>query len=189
MRRSFVLTIAVALTSVGCGGGVEGGVEAEVWVRSVCTTLSDWNGELQSRTADLQTEIQGLPRGDFDGLKGLMLGYVDGVIEDTEGAVSSLEEAGVPDVEDGEEAAELMVSGIREARSIFVDARADIEELDPDRPRRFGMALQVIGAQVQQGGERVQAAFEAADERGVGGEELDEAFAEEPACAALATVP
>jgi len=186
VRRSLTLTIGIALTAAACGGGVEGGVAADVWVRAVCTTLTDWNGELQSRTGDLQTEIQGLPQGDFEGLQVVMLGYVDGVIEDTEGAVSSLEEAGVPDVEDGEEAAELMVSGIREARSIFVDAREDIEELDPDRPRQFGTALQEIGAQVQDGGERVQAAFEAADERGVGGEELDEAFTEEPACSALA---
>lgn len=183
MRRSFVLTIAVALTAVACGGG---GVDAEVWVRSVCTTLSDWNGQLQSRTGDLQTEIQGLPQGAFQRLQDLMLTYVDGVIEDTEQAVSNLEEAGAPDVEDGREASELIVAGIREARMIFVEAREDIAALDPGRPRQFATALEQIGARVQEGGERVQAGFEAADERGLGGRELDEAFAEEPACAALA---
>jgi len=187
VRRSLVLTIAIALTTVGCGGGgVEGGVEPEVWVRSVCTTLSDWNGQLQSRTGNLQTEIQGLPRGDFEGLQAVMVTYVDAVIEDTEQAVTNLEEAGVPDVEDGEEASELIVGGIREARTIFVDAREDIGALNPGRPRQFATALQEIGAQVQEGGERVQAGFEAADERGLGGEELDAAFNEEPACSALA---
>jgi hypothetical protein len=187
VRRSLVLTIGIALTAVACGGGgVEGGVEAEVWVRSVCTTLTEWNGELQSRTGDLQTEIQGLPRGDFEGLQDVMLTYVDAVIEDTEQAVTSLEDVGVPDVEDGEEASELIVGGIREARTIFVDAREDIAALNPGRPQQFATALQEIGAQVQEGGERVLAGFEAADERGLGGEELDEAFNEEPACSALA---
>lgn len=189
MRRALVLSLA--LVAASCGGGGEGGgdVPPDAWVRTVCTTLTDWNAQLQSRTGDLQTELQGLSRGDFQALQDLMISYVDGVIEDTDQAVTALEEAGVPAVEDGREARELMVGGIREARTIFEEARDDIAALDADRPRQFATALEEIGARVQEGGARVQEGFAAADERGIGGEELDQAFAEEPACSALSGAP
>lgn len=184
MTRGFLL--ALALVAVSCGGGeAEGDVPPDEWVRTVCTTLSDWNAQLQSRTTDLQGELGGIPQGDFQALQDLMLTYVDGVIEDTEQALATLQDAGAPAVEDGREASRLMVGGIREARTIFEDAREEISALDPDRPRRFAEELEAIGARVQEGGVRVQEGFAAADEQGIGGEELDQAFTEEPACAAL----
>lgn len=185
MRRALALTIALALGAVSCGGG-GGGVDPATWVASVCTTLTDWNDELESRTVDLQSEIQALPRGDFQGLQDSMLSFIDSVTESSEEAASSLEGAGVPDVQDGEEASEVLVGGIRQAREIFAQARDDIAGLDPDRPQQFADALQEIGARVQQGGQEVADAFQAADRQGVGGDQLDQAFNEEPACEPLA---
>ncbi|HEX6261230.1 MAG TPA: hypothetical protein VF097_00095 [Actinomycetota bacterium] len=186
MRRALVLTFA--LVAAACGGEAEGegDVATDVWVRDVCTTLTDWNDRVQSRTGTLQTDLQGLPQGDFQALKDLMVSYIDGVIEDTDQAVTSLEGAGAPAVEDGGEASRLVVRGIGEVRTIFEQAREDIAALDASRPRRFAMALQDIGLRVQQGGQQVQATFQEVDQRGIGGEELDQAFDEEPACAPLA---
>lgn len=190
MRRALVLTTILALAAAACGDGEgEGDVAPDAWVQTICTTLTDWNGQLQARTSDLQGELQGLPQGDFQGLQDLMLTYVGGVIEDTDQAVTTLQEAGAPAVEDGQEVSELMVDGVREARTIFEDAREEIAALNPDRPRRFATSLEEIGGRVQEGGARVQGSFQAADERGLGGEELDQAFSEEPACSGLAPAP
>ncbi|HEX6207326.1 MAG TPA: hypothetical protein VF058_03115 [Actinomycetota bacterium] len=185
MRRALVLTLALVVAACGGPEGA-GDVATDVWVRDVCTTLTDWNDRLQSRTGTLQTDLQGLPQGDFQALKDLMVSYIDGVIEDTDQAVTSLEGAGAPAVQDGEEASRLMVRGIGEVRTIFEEAREDIAALDVSRPRRFAMALQEIGSRIQQGGQRVQATFQEVDQRGIGGEELDRAFSEEPTCAPLA---
>ena len=182
--RLVAAVLALGLLPAACGGG--GGVDAATWVRSVCSSLADWRGELDTRTGSLQDEIGGLARGDFEGLQGVMLRYIDDVISSTETTVSKLEEAGVPDVEDGREAADVIVGGIDQARSIFADARDRIADLDPGAPRAFATALQEIGTSVQEGGQEVQSALQEAGNRGLGGPELDEAFSNEPACSAVA---
>lgn len=186
MRRALVLIVTLAVSACGGDGEAEGSAPPEEWVRTVCTTLTDWNGQLQQRTTELQAELGELSQGDFAGLQEMMVSYVDAVITDTDQAVSRIEGAGEPAVEDGQEASRLIVSGMRDARSIFEDASEEIAALDPDRPRRFTNELEEIGRRVEEGGARVQESFAQAEQRGVGGEELDQAFAEEPACGPLA---
>ncbi len=57
--------------------------------------------------------------------------------------------AGVPDVEDGDAAAQHLLTGLRDSRGVFEDARDRVEAMSTDDPAAFGEELQTVGTDIQ----------------------------------------
>jgi hypothetical protein len=183
MRRKFsamLLPMAVLVTgacsgSDGAGNGAEPDtVSATEYATGVCGAVAGWVDDIQGLNEDLQTSLD---PSDLDALKGVMVDFLDGVVTATDSAISEVGAVGVPDVDDGEAAAETVLTALRDSRAIFEGARDRVDGLSTADPAAFSEELQALGTDLQ------------TSMSGIGGEldqfaspELDEAAEDVPEC-------
>ncbi len=180
------LTLLLAGGLVACGGddgGEDGGgggssetVSAEAYAADVCGAMQDWITGIQERTQDLGSGITG---NDAEAGKQLLVDLLSEMSSSTGELVSAVEDAGVPDVEGGEEAADSLVSAFEEVQGILEDAEADVEALSSD-PQEFQQGAAELGPTIQQALTSVGDSLEEPDS-----EELKDAFESEETCSAV----
>ncbi|MGH2640399.1 MAG: hypothetical protein ACRDGO_01735 [Actinomycetota bacterium] len=141
------LGILLAGACSGSDGGANGGtVSAEAYATGVCGAIVDWVEEIQGLNADLQANLD---PSSIDALKDAMVTFLDDVIASTDTVIADVEDAGVPDVDDGEAAAQNLLAGLRESRDVFESARDRVEAMSTDDPAAFGEELQTVGTDIQ----------------------------------------
>lgn len=194
MRKRFLRVLALgvvaALTLGACGGDDGGGDAAETeeapaqsvsvddYASDVCTALSTWVTDIQERAA---TITQGIDPGDAKAGKERLQEFIGETVTGTDELIASVEEAGAPDTEGGEEAAEQIQSGLEQVRTILVDAQAQIDELPTNDPQAFGQGAQEIGTSLQEATGEAAASIDAANS-----EDLTAAFEKNEQCAQYA---
>lgn len=185
MRRSVLVTAAL-LVLAACNGGPEGR-EPRAWAAETCASLQSWMERLQARSQEYTEELGQIqatePREVADVVRDRTVGFLDDAVEATDQLVVEIEGSGTPAVEDGGEVVDTFRTGLTDLRDAFVDAR---ERMAEATPANIEQRLTEVGTTIQQAGERAEGVFEEAQERGLGGEELSEAFDAEPACRGLA---
>jgi hypothetical protein len=175
----------------------------EIWTATVCTSLSDWLDVIAAIDADAQDAVTlqgtvdrddtGFDSGDTGtsgdvgpeaGRRILVTLFADAA-DATDDLVQDLEDAGVPDIEDGDELTELFLENFSNVRDAFIRARDDAEDLPVDDAEDFADAAQSILDDIDIASTDVETAFnEASTELDVS--EFEEAFADEDACVAIA---
>ncbi|MCD6021355.1 MAG: hypothetical protein K0R20_1065 [Actinomycetia bacterium] len=153
-RIAIVLVPMSILLAGACsesGGGTNGGpdaesVSAETYATSVCGAIADWVDEIRGLNEDLQANLD---PSSIDALKDAMVTFLDDVIASTDTVIADVEDAGVPDVEDGDAAAQHLLTGLRDSRGVFEDARDRVEAMSTDDPVAFGEDLQTVGTDIQ----------------------------------------
>lgn len=179
------LTLLLAGGLAACGGddGGDGGgggstetVSAETYAADVCGAMQDWVTGIQERTQDLGS---GLTAGDTEGGKQVLVDLLSEMSGATGELVTAVEEAGVPDVEGGEEAADSLVSAFEDVQGILEDAEADVEALSDD-PQEFQQGASQLGTTIQEALTQVGESLENA-----GSDDLTEAFENEESCNAV----
>lgn len=185
---AFGLTLLLAGGLVACGGddggdGGDGGgggssetVSASAYATEVCGAMQDWVTGIQERTQDLGS---GLTAGDTEGGKQVLVDLLSEMSAATGELVTAVENAGVPDIEGGEEAADSLVAGFEEVQGILEDAEADVAALSDD-PQEFQQGASELGTTIQEALTRVGDSLEEA-----GSGELTEAFENEESCNAV----
>jgi hypothetical protein len=174
-----LLAGACSESSEGTNGGADAEtVSAETYATGVCGAIADWVDEIQSLNEDLQANLD---PSSIEALKTAMVTFLDDVITSTDTVIADVEDAGVPDVEDGDAAAQHLLTGLRDSRGVFEDARDRVEAMSTDDPAAFGEELQTVGTDIQTSmstiGEDL-GQFES--------QELDEVSKDIPECAAVA---
>ncbi|HYO61173.1 MAG TPA: hypothetical protein VEU29_04690 [Actinomycetota bacterium] len=179
---AFLLAVGVA----ACGGddGGEGGdsggsgeaVSAEAYAADVCGAMQDWVTGIQERTESLTESFQS---GDPQEGKDLLSNLLSEMSAQTGDLVGAVEDAGVPDVDGGEEAADSLVTAFEEVQGILDDAQQDIEELPTD-PQAFQQGAAQLGPTLQEALSSVGSSIEAPDSQ-----ELKDAFENEESCSAI----
>jgi hypothetical protein len=91
--------------------------------------------------------------------------------------VQEVEDAGTPDAENGEEAADALQGAAQEARDELAEAREDVDDLPTGDREAFGAAASQLGEGVKNALDNLGGGLEDIDS-----EELDKAFDEESAC-------
>lgn len=183
------LTLLLAGGLVACGGddedgggGGDGGggssetVSAEAYAADVCGAMQDWITGIQERTQELGS---GLSEGDAEAGKQFLVDLLSEMSSSTGELVSAVEDAGVPDVEGGEEAADSLVSAFEEVQEILEGAEADVEALSSD-PQEFQQGAAELGPTIQQALTSVGESLEEPES-----DELKEAFENEETCNAV----
>lgn len=178
------LTLLLAGGLAACGGDDDGGdgggssetVSAEAYAKDVCGAMQDWLTGIQERTQDLGSGISG---DDAEAGKQLLVDLLGEMSSSTEDLVAAVEDAGVPDVDGGEEAADSLVSAFGEVQGILEDAQADIEEL-PSDPQGFQQGVAELGPTIQSALSSVGESLE--DQAS---EDLKNAFENEESCSAV----
>lgn len=175
MFRSKVAGVALVSTVVGglvaCGGSDT--VSARDYATDVCGAVKQYTDSIQDRVSEIQSNA---PENPEEG-KEVLTTFMDDMISDTDTLISDVEEAGVPDVDDGEQIADEVQSALEQVKSILEDARSQIDDLPTDDPQAFAEGTQELGTSLQESGEEVQSGLE-----GLQSAELEEASQDIEAC-------
>ena len=153
-------------------------VPASDWANSVCTSVSDWQQEIQSGTPDFSNVT------DAEEAKQTIADYLESVATATRAMIDQVRAAGTPDVEAGETIAEDFQNALAPVADSFDQARADVEALPTDDPTAFASEVSAIGTTLSEAGTQAGTAFDelAAKYPDAG---LDAASGDAPACADL----
>jgi hypothetical protein len=156
--RSKVAGVALVSTLVGglvaCGGSDT--VSARDYASDVCGAVKQYTDGIQERVSEIQSDA---PQNPEEG-KEVLTTFMDNMISDTDELINEVEEAGVPDVEDGEQIADEMQSALEQVKSLLEDARSQIADLPTDDPQAFAEGTAEIGTTLSESGQEIQTGFE-----------------------------
>lgn len=179
--KTITLIAAMALFVSACGGdddnGDGGGETVAVgdYASDICTAFTEWTGAIQERQTDLQSGLE--PGASPQEGKDALQGFLDDAVEASDQLVEDVDAAGVPDTENGEEAAEALQQAAQDARDQLAQAQEDVADLPTDSPQAFSEAASEFGNQVRSALENVGEGIDEVDTP-----ELDQAIDEEEAC-------
>jgi hypothetical protein len=131
-RPTVLLTIFVLCASlVGCSSGAG----PRAWAASVCAALAPWRAEIGTLTNRTQQQMTAAttPAQAKENLTRLF----GGAEAASERARAGVQEAGVPDVEDGTRVAEGFVASLGAMRDAYGRARTGIEQLATSPSKEF----------------------------------------------------
>lgn len=149
LGASLVSIVVVAL--VACGDGADT-VSARDYAGDVCGAVKTYTDSISDRVSEIQSNAPQDPEAG----KEVLTTFMDDMISDTDTLITRVEDAGVPDVDDGEQIANEVQSALEEVKSILEDARSQIDDLPTDDPQAFAEGTQEVGTSLQQSGEEVQ---------------------------------
>ncbi len=204
MRRitCSALTLACALALAACGGDGAGGngggagtqstvatsvaeapvpIAAEVWVKRVCTGISEWVGRL--RDADvLETAVRGTASDEGVPEARAALGaYFGNVIDETDATIAGLKASGEPDVEGGAKAAAALVALMTGMRGVLEATQERVAKVSVADTASFGKgvgaAMSEFGAETGKAARRLQETI-----TGDAYPEIEKAAKADPAC-------
>ena len=191
MRRKLLRLIALGAISalfLGACGGDDGGegegtevqeeaggetVPVDEYAGEICSALAAWVTDIQDRAS---TITEGIDPGDAEAGKDRLTEFIGDTVEGTDELIASVEDAGIPDTEGGEEAAEQIQSGLEQVRTILEEAQQKIADLPTD-PQAFGEGAQEIATSLQEATGEAAGSIDAANS-----EELTAAFGENEDC-------
>ncbi len=180
MLRAKVVSVVLAagLFAGACGGDDGGNEAAQAYASSVCTAFSTWVQNISQRNQTLTQSLtpQSTPS---EGKEQLQI-FLNSVLEDTDQLISSVEAAGVPDVEGGQQAATQIRAAATSARTSFENALNQVDQLPTD-PAGFRAGAQQIGSQI---GTSLSGLGQELRSRAQS-EEIRQAFEDSPTCARL----
>ncbi len=176
--KTVSVVLAAGLFLGACGGDEGGNGAAQQYASSVCTAFSTWVQNIQERNQTLTASLnpQSTPA---QGKEQLQI-FLNSVIEDTDQLISSINAAGVPEVEGGQQAAAQIKTAANSAKTSFQSALNQVDQLPTD-PAGFRAGAQQIGSQI---GSSLSGLGETLRNRAQS-EEIRQAFEDSPTCARL----
>lgn len=175
-RRRLLHPVAVAaalwVVLAGCGGG---GVEPRAWAADVCGSVDQYQQSVQKAASKLPADS----KDPAEMKKGVvtLLGSTEHAIQ---GLQTDVEDAGVPDTENGEASRQEFLDGLQAAEKAYAKAREDVQAASAtDRN-----ALLKVLAQVGQDVTASQQKFGKVQDD-LSSPELKKAFKKVPACKRL----
>ena len=149
--------VAVILAAAAIGGRDESGetVPAGEWAQNVCGAVGVWRGELEAIVEDVRTPNASSTAGGEEpqsetpqGRTGFVRKGLERAIQATETMVEGIDNAGVPDTEQGEEAAEDVSTWAERALDDLEEAEDSLDEeaeTIEESIEQFGDATGAIG--------------------------------------------
>lgn len=92
-----LLALTLAFAAAGCGGDSS---EAEKWAGSVCSTVSDWQGEIAQIAQEVQTELQSPNLGTVATIET----QIQSAVTATQQLATDLKAIDAPDIDSGTQA-------------------------------------------------------------------------------------
>ena len=159
--------IAVIIVAAAIGGRDESGetVPAGEWAQSVCGAVGVWRGELESIVEDVRSPNAETAAGSEEpqsetpqGRTGFIRKGLERAVGATETLVEGVDNAGVPDTPDGEEAAERVSDWADDAQEELEeseDALEDEAETLEEAIEQLTDAARTIGAVLASGAQTI----------------------------------
>jgi len=166
-----LIFIALAITLGGCSGSPS----PRAWAASVCTALSPWRTEIGTLTT--RTQQQMTAETTPSQAKENLMRLFGGAQEASEKARSGVEEAGVPDVENGKQIADSFTSSLSAMRDAYGRAKSGIEALATSPTKTFYTQVSTVVDTLS-----TEYAKSDLDTSKIDSKELSRAFDEVPEC-------
>lgn len=195
--RLVAVAMLAALAFSACGGGDDGEdgnsegngeateqVSTEDYVAGLCSSMVDWQNKSQELSSTLQQEVQADPSMSMPDRKERIATYLENLKTETETFISSVEDAGEPDVEGGADVADTLLSGFRELITVIEQGQEQVAQLPTDDAETFRTQTDLIGDSLEAGFNQVAAGFQQ-----MGGTPIDAAIKEEESCQQIQTAP
>jgi len=184
MNRPMLIAVLAAALAIGaCGDDDDGGdgesVSADDYASAICSSTQDWVDGLQGRATDLQGSL-GSDVSPEQG-KDALAGFLDDVISDTDDWIAAVNDAGVPDVEGGEQAADDLLTAAEDAKVVLEDTRSRVDDLPTASDADFAREASEVGSATQESLGTIGDAISEPES-----DELRTALEESPACTELA---
>jgi hypothetical protein len=178
--------IVLAFAAAGCGGGGGGGsgdnasaTEPSVWAASVCGALGNWVKSLQAGSQDLSSALRNTK--DLKSVKAGFVTFLEDAEESSGEMVDKVEEAGPPDVSQGEAIQDDLVDTLGKVEQSFSKAVDNANELSTSSLQAFSSGVGKLSEDVQGNLATTGDEFNSLSDR-YQSPELDEATDGEPAC-------
>jgi hypothetical protein len=187
-RLPVVLLTAIVLVfaAAGCGGGGDGGngdsasaTEPSVWAASVCGALGNWVKSLQASSQDLGTTLRNTKN--LKTVKARFVTFLEDAEESSGEMVAKVEEAGPPNVSQGEAIQDDLVATLGGVQQSFSQAVDKANELSTSSLQSFSSGVSKLSEDVQDKLATTGGEFNSLSTR-YQSPELDDATDGEPAC-------
>jgi len=137
--------VAVSISLAACGGSGSSGVTPAAYVKSICEAIGPFEKTVQSRSQALNLSK---PQSPAEGKKALE-GFLTQVASDTDQAVTKLKAAGTPNVANGKEVSQAIVSAFTQLKTALTAAAGKAGSLPTASAAAFKAGAQALGASVQ----------------------------------------
>lgn len=195
MTRTIVTRVAAVALLVfslaACGSDEDGGTQStstesaaaavpvEEYLDGLCTAIVDYQDELTSLNADLETQLSGdVPTP--DAVKDLLVAFLGDAVVATQGLAEQVRALGEPDVDGGDEIAVTFVGAFEQVEDLFAMSQDDVEGLSTDDPAALAEGLQEVATNLEAGGEQIATVFDTLPE-----DDVDVSPEDIPSCQGL----
>ncbi len=164
-----VLAISVALGA--CGGSST--VSPAAYSKSICQSVGPFERSVQSRSSALNlSSIKGPAEG-----KQALQAFLNGVVADTEQAITKLKRAGTPSVSNGKKISTAIVGAFTQLRGALGQAVSSANALPTGSAQAFKTAAVSLGSNVRNSMSSIGSSLS-----GLKSPALESAAKKEPAC-------
>lgn len=166
--------MAAVLLFTACGGGDK--VSPEAFAKDVCSAVGKWVGSIQDKASSLGSALTGEPAQAKEKLDEFLGQAVDA----TDELIASVDDAGVPDVDGGEDLANDLSDTFEKAKEALEETRGKVADLPEDDPQAFSQQASELGNEIQ------TTMGNLGDSLGDAPDELTQAFQDEEGCQQIA---
>jgi septal ring factor EnvC (AmiA/AmiB activator) len=132
-----LLASTLAFAAAGCGG--DNSSEAENWANSVCSTVSDWQGEIAQTAQEVQTELESPNLGTVATIET----QIQSAVTATQKLVTDLKAIDAPDIDSGTQAKQQVDALASQLQSAVNIAKNSIDAL-PEDTKLTDLAQQLL---------------------------------------------
>lgn len=172
-------TVAATAVLAGCGGSSSSsGVSASAYVKSVCGAVIPFEQDVVTRSAKINpSSIKSATQG-----KQVLHDFLSAISTDTSSAVSKLQSAGTPSVNNGKQISGAILSAFQRLKTTMVKATSQSSSLPTNSLQAFETGTQTIIGNVRTSMTAIGQSLQSSTLKS---SELQKAAAKEPSCKGL----
>jgi hypothetical protein len=172
--RTGLAVVLVTAICAGCGSSGSSKVNVDTYVGSVCSAISPLEKDVVSRSSALN----GATAANATEAKKALQGFLVAVESDSNHALTKIQAAGTPDINNGKNVAGTIVKAFTQLRDAMKVALTKSDSLPTGSPSSFRTAAQALGASVK-------SALNNIDSSGFSNPDIEKAAGAQPACKTL----
>jgi len=129
------------------GGETASSVDAETYADTVCGAMNDWIGSIEAGNQTLQGALEN--ETNLENVKQRLLEFLDETITNTDDLLTTLDDTGAPDVDNGDQVHDEIQQLLGQARTAFEEARDTVDGLDAGDPQALTQGFQEVTTSLQ----------------------------------------
>jgi hypothetical protein len=185
--RRLTRTLAGAAVAAVClsiapiqAGAAGNSVDPSTYVHSVCTSLGNYKNQLES----LQSSSNFNDASSLTEVRDKLVAFLNQIVAPTNSAVTDLQNAGAPNIKNGNKIAALIVNEITALRDAFTKAATSAQQLNTSDQAAFQKGIDAIGKRIDTAGNKTSRVLDDAKKR-FNTKALNKAKAQDPSCEGL----